>query len=72
MTDGAFLGAPDPLRRPTTPSDAFPTPIEIARRAAELKVLGVDGPSADDYWKRAEDELLDRAARRATCQRPNR
>ena len=66
MTDGAFFGPPRPSRRPSAPADVYPTAIEIARRVAELKASGMNAASPDEYWTRAEDELLDRAARRVT------
>lgn len=66
MTDGPYHGAPLRRRRLAPPAETFPTFDEIARRAYELFVA--DGKRIDrvfDCWERAEDELLDRAARRA-------
>jgi hypothetical protein len=50
----------------TFPADTFPTPDEITSRAHAL--FAADGrrmPRVSDYWRQAEEELLDRAARRA-------
>jgi hypothetical protein len=50
----------------TLPADTFPTPDEITSRAHALFVLdGRPARKVADYWKQAEQELLDRAARRA-------
>jgi len=67
MTDGPFRGAPQRRRRSATlpPADVFPTFDEIACRAYELFLA--DGKKIErvfQCWYRAEDELLDRAARR--------
>jgi hypothetical protein len=44
----------------------FPTPDEIASRAHALFVLdGRHLTKISEYWRRAEQELLDRGARRA-------
>jgi hypothetical protein len=44
----------------------FPTPEEIASRAHALLVLdGRHVTKISEYWRRAEQELLDRGARRA-------
>ncbi|HMF99044.1 MAG TPA: DUF2934 domain-containing protein [Vicinamibacterales bacterium] len=72
MTDGPFFGSsrrpPRTPRVPRTrqsPPEVFPTPTEIADRAYELfRTVGRRGERAADYWRRAEDELLERAARR--------
>ncbi|HJZ74553.1 MAG TPA: DUF2934 domain-containing protein [Vicinamibacterales bacterium] len=69
MSDGPFFGSSRrPPRAPRTrqpPPEVFPTPTEIADRAYELFLAnGKRGERAADYWRRAEDELLDRAARR--------
>lgn len=43
----------------------FPTPDEIASRAHALFVLdGRHLTKISEYWRRAEQELLDRGARR--------
>jgi hypothetical protein len=65
MTDGPYPGAPQRRRRPNPPADVFPTFDEIAARAYQLYVS--DGERVErvfDCWNRAEDELLDAAARR--------
>jgi hypothetical protein len=50
----------------TLPADTFPTPDEITSRAHALFVLdGRQLTKVSEYWKEAEQELLDRAARRA-------
>ena len=50
----------------TFPADMFPTPDEIASRAHALFVLdGRHLTKISEYWRRAEQELLDRGARRA-------
>ena len=50
----------------TLPADTFPTPDEITSRAHALFVLdGRQMTKVSDYWRQAEQELLDRAARRA-------
>jgi hypothetical protein len=50
----------------TLPADTFPTPDEITSRAHALFVLdGRQLTKVSAYWRRAEQELLDRAARRA-------
>ena len=59
----------------TLPADTFPTPDEITSRAHALFALdGRQSGKVADYWRQAEQELLDRAARRALdsavrCQR---
>ena len=52
--------------RPEPPRNVFPTDEEIAERAYELCFVLRD-PSGDllNYVEVAEDELLDRAAKRA-------
>jgi hypothetical protein len=66
-TDGPFFGPPRPPRRASPPAGVFPTPDEIAERAYELCASDeVRGRDITEYWRRAEDELLDLAARRAT------
>ncbi len=66
MSDGWYDGRM-PRRRPlAAPTETFPTFDEIARRAHELFLA--DGRCIErifECWHRAEDELLDRAARRA-------
>lgn len=65
MTDGPYHGPPLRRRRLAPAVETFPTFDEIARRAHELFVA--EGRRVDrvfDCWNRAEDELLDRAARR--------
>ena len=50
----------------TLPADTFPPPDEITSRAHALFVLdGRQLTKVSEYWKQAEQELLDRAARRA-------
>jgi len=64
MTDGGFFGS-SPSPRAWRRTDPCPSADEIADRAYELFVA--DGrriANAADYWRRAQDELLDRAARR--------
>jgi len=49
----------------TLPADLFPTPDEIASRAHALFVLdGRHLTKISEYWRWAEQELLDRGARR--------
>jgi hypothetical protein len=59
----------DKKRRPTPPRheiDVFPTANEIASRAHDLFVTeGRRLTRIFEYWERAEQELLDRGARRA-------
>jgi hypothetical protein len=67
MTDGTYYGASRRRPRARPPADVYPTPTEIADRADELAMTGeVDRETAADCWSRAEEELLDRAARRVT------
>jgi len=50
----------------TLPADTFPTPVEITSRAHALFFRDVRQlTKVSEYWKQAEQELLDRAARRA-------
>jgi len=64
MTDGPFFGS-SPAPRAGRRTDLFPTEAEIANRAYELFVADPRRDEhATDYWRRAEDELLDCAARR--------
>jgi hypothetical protein len=64
MTDGAFFGS-SPSPRAWRRTDPFPSEDEIADRAYELFVAGGRRiEHAADYWRRAQDELLDGAARR--------
>jgi len=66
MTDGPYY-EPDRRRRTRTVADLFPTQAEIADYARQLFIAhGRKEESPRDYWARAEDELLDRAAHRAT------
>jgi len=66
MTDGLYY-EPNRRRRARESAVVFPTPAEVAERAYELFVSqGRRCEDADEYWARAEQELLDRAARRAT------
>jgi hypothetical protein len=52
------------------PADIFPTPDEITSRAHALFVAGGRRRAkASDYWLQAEQELLERGARR-TLSRP--
>jgi Protein of unknown function (DUF2934) len=65
MTEGPFFGSSDRRRRLSKLVAVFPTPDEIADRAYELFIdAGSRAEHEADYWRRAEDELLDRAARR--------
>lgn len=67
MTDGPFYGRPERRSRLVPPADSYPTHREIADRAYELFVAdGMRAAPGLDYWERAENELLDRAARRLT------
>jgi hypothetical protein len=63
MTDGAFFG-----RRKTTAqrrSDPFPTFDHIAERTHRLLITrGNQVDRVFEYWREAEDELLDQAATR--------
>jgi len=63
MTDGPYSG-PERRRRPPPPADVFPTPQAIAQRAYELFVSEGFHCGANECWRRAERELLDRAAHR--------
>ena len=55
----------------TLPADTFPTPGEITSRAHALFVLdGRQLTKVSEYWRQAEQELLDRAARRALDSAP--
>jgi len=65
MTDGPFFG-PRRRFRDRELRDVFPTPLEIAERAYELFLSDGRRLSEAEYWRRAEDDLLERAARRAT------
>jgi hypothetical protein len=52
-------------QRPLPPLDRYPTTDEIARRAHDLFVAGGRRlTKIFEYWQRAEQELLDIAARR--------
>ena len=65
MSDGQFQGDYKRRRRTRSAVNVFPTLDEIADRAYQLFVA--EGKRADrvtEYWRRAEDELLARAARR--------
>jgi hypothetical protein len=54
----------------TLPADIFPTPEEITSRAHALFVAGGRRRTkVSDYWLQAEQELLERGARR-TLSRP--
>ncbi len=66
MTDGPFFGPPRRHFRDRELHDVFPSALEIAERAYELFLADSRRGSESEYWRRAEDELLDRAARRAT------
>ena len=66
MTDGPFFGPPRHRFRDRELHDVFPAPLEIAERAYELFLSDGRRWSESEYWRRAEDELLERAARRAT------
>ncbi len=64
MTDGPYHGPRRRLRM-VAPVDTFPTFDEIAHRAYEIFVAeGRHIERVFDCWDRAEQELLDRAARR--------
>jgi hypothetical protein len=69
MTDGPFFGSsrrPPRAPRPRQSRKVFPTPAEIFDRAYQLFIAnGLRGERVADYWRRAEDDLLDQAARRA-------
>jgi hypothetical protein len=55
----------------TLPADIFPTPDEVTSRAhALLAAGGRRTAKISDYWRQAEQELLDRGARRALAARP--
>jgi DUF2934 family protein len=66
MSDGSFYGRRRRrLGQGRVSVKIFPTFDEIAERAYQLFVA--DGKRVErvfDHWQRAEDELLDRAARR--------
>jgi len=65
MTDGPFFGSsPRPSRRTKRP-EIFPTEMEIVERAYQLFIADdMRSERVSDYWQRAEEELLDRAARK--------
>jgi hypothetical protein len=66
VTDGPYFGRPRRPTRAVQRAGVFPSAEDIARRADQLFVAGgrrVD--SRPECWRRAEDELLDHAARRA-------
>ena len=67
MSDGPFFGPPRRRSRDRELNDVFPTALEIAERAYELCLADGRRGSEAEYWHRAEDELLERAARRATA-----
>jgi hypothetical protein len=54
---------PDNRRR--APRDPFPSDEEIAERAYELSFLEREADRPSNYLDAAEEELLDRAAKRA-------
>jgi hypothetical protein len=65
MSDGWSYGGPK-RQRSRFVRNVFPTSDEIAERAYELLVAdGKRAVRAFEYWRRAEDELLDAAATRA-------
>jgi hypothetical protein len=72
MTEGPFFGSSGRRRRRPEPFNMFPTADEIAERAYQLfaaEKSRVDDTAdywrrLEDCWRRAENELLDRAARR--------
>jgi hypothetical protein len=70
MTDGTYNGSSRRPPRARQPADVFPTPTEIADRADELSLTGELHAETTDCWSRAEEELLDRAARRVTRAAP--
>jgi hypothetical protein len=65
MSDGRFYGEQKRRSRELSRRiDVFPSFEEIARRANKLFLSG--GRNIDtmpEYWRRAEEELLNRAAR---------
>ena len=65
MTDGPFYGRrTERVRVPARPR-IFPTDDEVAARAHQLFVArGERLELLEECWKRAQDELLDRDARR--------
>jgi hypothetical protein len=57
----------------TLPADIFPAPDEITLRAHVLLIAGGRrAASISDYWRQAEQELLDRGARRALARATGR
>jgi hypothetical protein len=68
MSESFSRGKGRPSSRSAQPADVFPTFDEIARRAHELFAAAMprDGVSIFECWRRAEDELLELAAARAT------
>lgn len=65
MSDGSYHGESKRRRARSIDRNVFPTFDEIAERAYELFVA--EGRRVDrvfDCWRQAENELLDRAARR--------
>jgi hypothetical protein len=53
--------------RPSSPPDPFPSRAEIAARAEQLAMSSPSSTrtTAAQWWRQAESELLDKAARRA-------
>jgi hypothetical protein len=59
-------------RGPRPMPDVFPTEDEVALRAYELFLLERNPRKVlANYWRIAEDELLERAARRALISSPD-
>jgi hypothetical protein len=69
MTDGPYSGSsrrPPRVPRARQSRNVFPTSAEIFDRAYQLFLAnGMRSEQVADYWRRAEDELLDQAAQRA-------
>jgi hypothetical protein len=67
MTDGPRPGRFKRRSSPRKRRDVYPSFDEIAELAYELFLAnGRHVERVFDYWQQAEDELLERAARRAT------
>jgi len=65
MSDGPFFGSSHRRSRRTKPPEIFPTEGEVLERAYQLFVADdMRSEGVSDYWHRAEEELLDRAARK--------
>ena len=68
MSDGVSRGGHKRSSKSPQPAGVFPTFDEIARLAHDLYAAGRQGGTVSIFecWRRAEDELLNRAAARAT------